>query len=153
MFHGWSRYAALPLRLAIGVIFVVHGAQKLFGWFGGGGLESTASFLASHGLAPGPVWAVIAGSAELLGGLALLLGVLTRWTAMALTIRTVVALVLVNAPAGFAATQGGIEIPLALLGGLVALVCTGAQRYALDAQVAPLARISPPAEPPLKRAA
>lgn len=153
MFQGWSTYAAIPLRIAIGVIFVVHGAQKLFGWFGGGGLESTANFLASHGLVPGPVWAAVAGGIELVGGLALLLGFLTRWTAMALTIRTVVALVLVNAPAGFSATQGGIEIPLALLGGLVALVCTGAQRYALDAQVAPLARISPAAEPSVKKAA
>lgn len=64
MFQGWRNYAAIPLRIAFGVIFVAHGAQKLFGWFGGSGLESTASFLASHGLTPGPAWALFAGAAE-----------------------------------------------------------------------------------------
>lgn len=147
MFRGWRDYAALPLRVAFGVIFVVHGAQKLFGWFGGAGLESTASSLASHGLSPGFAWALFVGAAELLGGIALLLGFLTRWAAIGLAIRTVVALFLVNARAGFSATQGGIELPLAMLGGLLALVCTGAQRYALDAQVPGLARISPATEP------
>lgn len=153
MFQGWRDYAAIPLRVALGVIFVVHGAQKLFGWFGGAGLESTASFMASHGLEPGPVWALIAGVVELLGGLALLLGFLTRWAAIGLTIRTAAALVLVNAAAGFSATRGGIEIPLALLGGLLALACTGAQHYALDAQLPGLARVSPATEPAVKKAA
>lgn len=57
------------------------------------------------------------------------------------------------APAGFSAVQGGVEIPLAMLGGLLALACTGAQHYALDAQVPALARISPATEPVVKRAA
>jgi len=153
MFQGWSHYAAIPLRLALGVIFAVHGAQKLFGWFGGSGLESTATFLASYGLVPGPAWAVVAGVVELVGGFALLFGFLTRWTAIALAVRTIVALVLVNAPAGFAATQGGIEIPLALLGGLLALVGTGAQHYALDARVPVLRQVSPATEPSAKKAA
>jgi putative oxidoreductase len=153
MFQRWHDYAALPLRAAIGAIFVVHGTQKLFGWFGGAGLESTASFLASYGLVPGPAWALVAGVAELAGGIALLLGFLTRWAAIGLAIRTVVALVLVNAPAGFSATQGGIEIPLALLGGLLALACTGGQQYALDAQVPALGRVSPVTEPSVKKAA
>lgn len=153
MFRHWSEYAAVPLRIGLGAIFVVHGAQKLFGWFGGSGLESTADFLASHGLTPGPFWAVVGGIGEFAGGLALLLGFLTRWAAIGLAVRTLVALVAVNAPAGFPAAQGGVEFPLVLLAGLFALTCTGAQHYAVDAQVRALDSVSPAMEPPIRKAA
>lgn len=153
MFRNWSSYAAIPLRIGLGAIFAVHGAQKLFGWFGGSGLESTADFLASHGLTPGPLWAVGAGVGELAGGVALLLGFLTRWAAIGLAVRTLVALVTVYAPAGFQAAQGGVEFPLALLAGLLTLTCTGAQHYALDAQVRALESVSPAMEPPVRKAA
>jgi putative oxidoreductase len=141
------------LRIGLGVIFVVHGGQKLFGWFGGSGLESTASFLVSYGLTPGSLWAVIGGLAELAGGTALLLGFLTRWPAIGLAIRTVLALVLVNAGGGFQAAQGGVEFPLALLAGLLTLTCTGAQHFALDARVRALDSVSPATEPRVKKAA
>jgi putative oxidoreductase len=79
------------LRIGLGLVFVVHGAQKLFGWFGGSGFESTGSLLASHGLTPGPVWAAVGGLGELAGGIALLLGFLTRSAAIGLGLRTLVA--------------------------------------------------------------
>ena len=66
---GW---APLALRIPIGIIFVAHGAQKLFGAFGGYGLEGTGQFMASLGLTPGYLMALLAGSAEFFGGLALL---------------------------------------------------------------------------------
>lgn len=66
---GWS---ALALRISVGIIFAAHGAQKLFGWFGGYGLEGTGQWMASIGLAPGYLMALLAGSAEFFGGLALL---------------------------------------------------------------------------------
>jgi putative oxidoreductase len=144
MVHRPETYAAIPLRIALGVIFLAHGAQKLFGWLGGSGLESTAGFLAAHGLAPGPFWALVAAIVEIGGGLGLLLGFATRWAAAALTIRTLVALVLVHAAAGFPARRGGVEIPLALLGGLLTLIITGAQRFSLDAALpAPLGATAP----------
>ena len=59
------------LRLSAGVIFTAHGAQKLFGWFGGYGLEGTGQYMASLGLEPGYLMALLAGSAEFFGGLAL----------------------------------------------------------------------------------
>lgn len=65
----------------------------------------------------------------------------------------VLALVTVNAPAGFSAAQGGVEFPLVLLAGLFALTCSGAQHYALDAQVRTLDSVSPAMEPPVRKAA
>ncbi len=76
--------APLALRLPVGIIFIAHGAQKLFGWFGGYGLEGTGQWLGSIGLAPGYLMAVLAGGAEFFGGLALVLGLLVRPAAAAL---------------------------------------------------------------------
>ncbi|GHB12757.1 hypothetical protein GCM10007159_38800 [Modicisalibacter luteus] len=70
--------AALVLRVPVGLILAAHGAQKLFGWFGGYGLEGTGQWMASVGLGPGYLMALLAGSAEFFGGLALVLGLLTR---------------------------------------------------------------------------
>ena len=71
-------YDTLPLRLGAGVIFVAHGAQKMFGWFGGYGLQGTGQWMASIGLEPGVLMAAMAGGAEFLGGIALILGLLLR---------------------------------------------------------------------------
>ena len=62
----------VPLRIGAGIIFAAHGAQKLFGWFGGYGLEGTAGWMASIGLEPGMLMATLAGSAEFFGGLLLI---------------------------------------------------------------------------------
>ena len=69
-------FAALVLRVPVGLILAAHGAQKLFGWFGGYGLEGTGQWMASIGLEPGYLMALLAGSAEFFGGLALALGLL-----------------------------------------------------------------------------
>ena len=71
-----AAWAPLALRVPAGLIFAAHGAQKLFGWFGGYGLEGTGQWMASQGLNPGYLMALLAGSAEFFGGLALLLGFL-----------------------------------------------------------------------------
>ena len=83
----------LPLRVGAGVIFAAHGAQKLFGWFGGYGLEGTAGWMASIGLEPGLLMAAMAGSAEFFGGLLLIVGLLVRPAALILAITMVVAIV------------------------------------------------------------
>lgn len=74
----------LGLGDPVGVIFAAHGAQKLFGWFGGYGLEGTSQFFASVGVNPGYLVALLAGLAELFGGLALVVGVLVRPAAASL---------------------------------------------------------------------
>ena len=76
----------LPVRLGAGVIFAAHGAQKLFGWFGGYGLEGTAGWMESIGLAPGTLMAALAGGAEFFGGLLLIAGFLVRPSAVVLAI-------------------------------------------------------------------
>ena len=67
----------LILRLIVGLLLAGHGAQKLFGWFGGNGLSGTAGWLESLGLRPAPFWALIAGLSEVGGGILLALGLLT----------------------------------------------------------------------------
>lgn len=70
--------ANVVLRVPVGIILAAHGGQKLFAWFGGYGLEGTGQWMESIGLAPGFVMALLAGSAEFFGGIALILGLLTR---------------------------------------------------------------------------
>ena len=90
--------STLALRIPVGIIFMAHGAQKLFGWFGGYGLEGTGQFFESIGLAPGVVMAFLAGSAEFFGGLFILLGLLTRPSALVLAFTMLIAIVSVHLP-------------------------------------------------------
>src|SRR5437763_11940985 len=86
---GWG---AAVLRIVVGILFVAHGAQKLFGWFGGYGLEGTGQWMHSIGLGPGYLMALLAGSAEFFGGLALIAGLLVRPAAAALAFAMAVAI-------------------------------------------------------------
>ncbi|MEZ5646446.1 MAG: DoxX family protein [Burkholderiaceae bacterium] len=124
--------APLLLRVPVGVIFAAHGAQKLFGWFGGYGLEGTGQFFASIGLAPGYLMALLAGSAEFFGGVALILGLLVRPAAAALAFTMFIALVSVHLSKGFFMATGGYEYALALLAASVSLLVSGAGRLSAD---------------------
>jgi putative oxidoreductase len=77
-------FSTLALRIPVGIIFMAHGSQKLFAWFGGYGLAGTGQFFESIGLAPGVAMAFLAGSAEFFGGLFIILGLLTRPSALVL---------------------------------------------------------------------
>lgn len=127
-----TSFASLALRLSAGVIFVAHGAQKLFGSFGGGGLEGTAQWMASIGLEPGYLMALGAGSAEFFGGIALLIGLLTRPAAFVLALTMLVAIVTVHLPNGLFLSNNGYEFGLALLGITVALIVKGGGKLSLD---------------------
>jgi len=126
---GW---APLALRVPAGIIFAAHGAQKLFGWFGGYGLAGTADWMASIGLQPGVLMAALAGGAEFLGGLALIAGVLVRPSAALLAVTMVVAIFSVHIGNGLFASNNGFEFPLALLGISLALLITGGGSASLD---------------------
>jgi putative oxidoreductase len=126
---GWG---PLALRVPVGLIFAAHGAQKLFGWFGGHGLEGTGQWLASIGLAPGYLMALLAGSAEFFGGLALVLGLVVRPAAAALAFAMLVAIFSVHIDKGLFVTNNGYEYALALMAVAVSLVFTGAGRASLD---------------------
>ena len=127
-----DRWAPLALRLGGGVIFAAHGAQKLFGWFGGYGLEGTGQFFDSVGLAPGYLMALLAGAAEFFGGLALILGLLVRPAAASLAFAMLVAIFSVHFSKGFFMDKGGYEYALALFAVSASLVFSGGGRASLD---------------------
>ena len=106
---------AVILRAPIGLILAAHGSQKLFARFGGYGLDGTGQWMASVGLSPGFVMALLAGSAEFFGGVALMLGLLTRPAAMINAVTMLVALLWVHWEQGFFLDTHGVEYALALL--------------------------------------
>jgi putative oxidoreductase len=127
-----NSFSALALRVPMGLIFAAHGAQKLFGWFGGYGLQGTGEWMASIGLEPGIAMAALAGSAEFFGGLFLLLGLLTRPTALALAVTMLVAIFSVHFANGLFMSNNGYEFALALLAGVVSLLVSGGGQASLD---------------------
>ena len=128
--------AGLLLRVPVGVIFAAHGAQKLFGWFGGYGLAGTSGWMDSIGLSPGWLLATLAGSAEFLGGIALVLGLLVRPAAAALAFTMGVAILAVHAGNGLFLSNNGYEFGLALLAASAAMAAGGAGRASLDRLIA-----------------
>lgn len=136
VFNSNDSYSPLALRLAAGIIFVAYGAQKLFGWFGGYGLEGTGQWMASIGLAPGYFMALMAGSAEFFGGILLILGIATRPTALALAVTMLVAIVTVHLPNGLFMSNNGYAFGLTLLAISASLVLSGAGRLAVDNLIA-----------------
>ncbi len=126
---------AVILRVPVGLILAAHGSQKLFAWFGGYGLEGTGQWMASVGLNPGFVMALLAGSAEFFGGVALILGLLTRPAAIISAMTMLVALFWVHWGNGFFLDTHGIEYALALLSATVALIFIGGGQYSLDALI------------------
>ncbi|WP_035805916.1 DoxX family protein [Kitasatospora mediocidica] len=122
----------LALRAAVGGVLFAHGTQKLFGWFGGGGLEGTAQGMEKMGFKPGGQSALAAGLGEAGGGAMLIAGLATP-AAGAIVAGTMAGAIAVHFPHGFFVTKGGYEYP-ALLGACgLALGIAGAGCYSLDA--------------------
>ena len=121
----------LVLRVGFGAAAAAHGAQKLFGWFGGHGLEGTGGFFESVGFTPGKRNATMAGLAETAGGAAVALGLATGPAGAALTGNMVVASSF-HGFDKFFASDGGPEMPLAYATVGTALTLAGGGRYSLD---------------------
>jgi len=130
-----SPFAEPLVRVTAGLLLVPHGAQKLFGWFGGYGIEATGQFFAAKLGLPASL-ALTAGIIEFFGGLLLAAGIATRPVAALVFGLMAVAVVQVHLPAGFFWTTGGYEYPL--LWGIVALsfVIRGGGRYSVDGLIA-----------------
>ncbi|PZW46024.1 DoxX family protein [Pseudomonas sp. URMO17WK12:I2] len=124
------------LRVLVGITFMAHGSQKLFGWFGGYGLAGVAQWMESIGLAPGYLMALMAGSVEFFGGLALVIGLLVRPASAVLAITMLVAIFSVHIGNGFFMANNGYEFALALLAATLALLVEGAGRLSLDQRIA-----------------
>ncbi|MGP5174371.1 DoxX family protein [Psychrobacter immobilis] len=124
--------AALIVRVPVGLILAARGAQKLFGWFGGNGLAGTAGWLSSIGIEPGFLMAILAGGAEFFGGLALVLGLLTRPAALVTAFTMLVAIFSVHISNGLFVADGGYEYALILMVALIALVVQGGGYLSMD---------------------
>lgn len=123
----------LVLRIAVGLTLVPHGAQKLFGWFGGYGVKGTGAWLDSMGAKNGWVIALLAGIAEFFGGLGLALGLLTPIAAAGVIIVMLGAIVTAHKGKGFFNTNGGWEFPLLIALGALAIAIAGPGAYSADA--------------------
>ena len=136
LFTSNAGLSALVLRVPVGIVLAAHGAQKLFAWFGGYGLEGTGQYMESIGLAPGFLMALLAGSAEFFGGLALVLGVLTRPAALVSAFTMLMAIFTAHISNGLFLSNGGYEYALALFAATLSLVFSGAGRLAVDNLIA-----------------
>ena len=123
----------LILRLVIGLTFAAHGAQKAFGWWSGPGYGGWRAGVERMGLRPAGFWTVVSTAAELGGGVVLAAGLLTPVATAALIAQSVVIVGLVHLPKGFWNRNGGVEFPLSLAAGVVALAGTGSGSASLDA--------------------
>ncbi len=120
----YTSFGVLILRLVYGYIFLSHGSQKLFG-----GLSGTAQFFEQIGLKPGAFWARVVGTIEFVGGIAIVLGLLTQWVALLLAVIMIVAIAKVKGKQGLV---GGYEFDLLLLAVSVLFLFSGAGEYGMD---------------------
>lgn len=125
----------LIVRVVVGLLFVGHGAQKLFGWFGGYGPKGTGGWMDSIGIKPGVAMAVAAGVMELVGGLMFAAGLLTPLAAVLIVLTMLGAIVKVHGPNGLWATANGYEYNLVLVAIAIGIALTGAGEYSLDALI------------------
>lgn len=122
----------LLLRLVLGVTLAGHGAQKLFGVFGGHGIKGTGGFFGNLGFRAPAAMALFAGLGEFGGGLLFAAGLLTPFAALALTVVMAVAIASVHWSKGFWAGAGGYEYNLLIVAGAVAVAAIGPGRFSLD---------------------
>jgi putative oxidoreductase len=122
----------LLLRVLVGVTFALHGFQKLFGWFGGGGLDGTAAWFASLGFGSGRSAALLAGGGEVAGGLGLAAGLLTPLAAAAMAGTMTTAALVNNAEAGFWSVNKGWELNGYLIVVAAAVAVAGPGAYSVD---------------------
>lgn len=123
----------LIARLVVGLLMAAHGAQKLFGWFGGHGLGGTGEFMVQLGFQPGRTFATAAGLGELTAGLLITLGLLGPIGPAMMLAVMIVAAMTVHWRNGLFATANGIELPLLYGTAAVGFALAGPGQYSLDA--------------------
>lgn len=127
-----AEYGLPLIRVFVGLLMTVHGAQKTFGWFGGKGFAGALSLVDRQGMRPRYLWAVTVCATELLGGIALALGFLTPFAA-AFVVAQMIVILRHHSPQGFFNQEGGIEFPLLILVSVVGVALAGAGPKSLDA--------------------
>jgi len=128
-----AAFGLLILRLVVGLIVAAHGAQKLFGWWGGPGMSGWTGAMTRMRMRPATAWAWLSALSELGGGLLFALGFLSPLGSMAIAGSMLVAIALVHLPKGFWVTKGGYEFNVSLLAAVIAIALTGPGALSLDA--------------------
>lgn len=128
----YTDLALLVLRVVVGLVVAAHGAQKLFGVWGGPGMAGFTGWLASMRLKPAPLWAWLAALAEFGGGIMIALGLLSPLGALGVAATMLMAIISAHWPKFFS-SDNGMEFPLALLAAAVAIILAGPGAYSLDA--------------------
>jgi putative oxidoreductase len=129
---GRKDFALLFIRLPVGAVFFAHGAQKVFGWFGGPGLRKTVEMMSQS---YSPIVAYLVSFGELAAGLGLIFGFLTRIAAAGMFIEMLGAVFLVHWRAGFFSQNKGFEFPLTLCLVSLAIMLEGGGAFSLDAKL------------------
>jgi putative oxidoreductase len=122
----------LIVRLAVGLTFAGHGAQKILGWWAGPGFAGWTGAMTRMGLRPARLWAGLSAGVELFGGLLLALGLLTPIAAALIVAQSVYIVLRVHLPKGFWNKNGGIEFPVQLLAGALLITAGGPRAIAID---------------------
>jgi putative oxidoreductase len=135
----------LLIRVVLGLIFGAHGAQKLFGWFGGYGLAGTGGFMESLGFRPGKTFAAEAAFGEFVGGVLFALGFLGAVGPALMLSVMIVAIITVHRKNPFFVTTNGMEHPLMFATVAVGIALTGPGRYSLDAALGDYRLLTPQA--------
>jgi len=142
IFQTADSWSNVILRLMLGIVMFPHGAQKLFGWFGGNGFAGTMSFFTDQRHIPA-FFAFLAIIAESLGSMGLIIGLLTRVAAFGVLCNMIVAILMVHWPHGFfmnwAGKQRGegFEYHLLVIGMCLALMISGGGKWSADRAIAP----------------
>ncbi|WP_252314809.1 DoxX family protein [Sinobaca sp. H24] len=123
----------LIIRIVVGLYFAAHGAQKAFGWFGGGGPEGTGAFFEQIGIKPGKPMALLAGLGEFVGGILFILGLFTPLAAVLIIVPMIVAIVTVTRKNGLFSDKGGIEYNVVLIAVALGIALMGPGSVSLDA--------------------
>lgn len=122
----------LVIRLAVGLVFVAHGAQKAFGMWGGPGMVGWTGAMEHMGFQPARYWAIASAAVEVVGGSALIIGFLTPFAAAALVGHSLVIILKVHVPKGFWNSKGGFEFPMVLFAGAVGILLIGPGGISID---------------------
>lgn len=131
-----SDLGLLALRLVVGLVFAAHGAQKAFGWWQGPGFDRWTKAMAAMKIQPAAIWAFVSTAAELVGGLAVAIGLFTPFFAALLVAQSVVIVVVAHLPKGFWNRGGGIEFPLTIGAGALAILGAGGGSISVDHLIA-----------------
>lgn len=131
----YREFGPFFIRIALGLVMIGHGSQKLFGAFGGGGLSGTAEFFNQIGIAPGLFWATIVAVVETFGGLFVLIGFLTRFASIFIGITMFVAMTWVHLQNGFFLSSRGFEFTLVLFCMAVTLILVGPGRISVESML------------------